>query len=452
MRVFSSLFLSAIFVLGSLFADELPSAEQMQSLNPARSTRVRIYDFFARGQVSSIEETHRLYSSPEILINIQERLDRVNETGDPHAVFEPHEYEQFLKNIEELRKIELSFFENWYVKLPMGTGIQIQQFLTSQLSREPRREGRERIVNFLKERIQENELYQNWNKELPEDLFERNGPKTWGELLIRFNQDSSFRTNWIEHKSTSLDFLKKLSEIWVREDLSIRQIEIVNRGTENEYWVIERSPRENILNPFELIIEGDMDKLIEREFAHTIHFNRLSRIEGNNHVILHMEAVPKGRSMEINLIDGDTRTFTGAEAIRATKMDEFIQRDLVKEGKLNIFLGMRTIQIDQVLELMKINSALVLAVGQVGFSISGGRAQTISVRTDKPEEQLRKMTATLIDIIEFSQTTDVASWVRKQAGYLMRAVASGVGSGGSQALFNMRGASDCKSSLKVLIQ
>lgn len=91
-------------------------------------------------------------------------------------------------------------------------------------------------------------------------------------------------------------------------------------------------------------------------------------------------------------------------------------------------------QLNQIQELMKLHPELVLAVSQFGFSVTGGRAQTVSRRTDSPQQQLLKLTATLIDFVEFARTTNVKNWFEQNKKHVLRTILGGVGSGGSQAL------------------
>ena len=92
------------------------------------------------------------------------------------------------------------------------------------------------------------------------------------------------------------------------------------------------------------------------------------------------------------------------------------------------------IPLHEALQLYDVFPELMVAVGQSGFSVTGGLAQTSSVRTDNVEYRAAKLAATLIDEIEFAQTTDVLAWFKRNQRHLARAIFGGVGGGGNTAL------------------
>jgi hypothetical protein len=446
------------------FSQEFPTSDEMKQLNPKKSKGTSFYDYLFSLQAKDIEKIHKGYSDPLLLEDVKRRLKEVTLTGDPSKVFTSKEYAQLQKNLNELRKLEAQFFEKKRFKIPMDNASRLQKLLVKKMSPIPVGQEYDEMYKLLEKDLSNNVLYEYWNKSLPAHLINNDGPNTWGELLFRFSEDKHFREKWINDYPDTLKKLRELTQLWINEDLFIRTANVFNQGEEGEYWVIKRKQRPKVSNPFDLKLSKNIKALIEREFSKTLFFNRLSSIEGSSgEVIFHIEAVEKGRTMELVANDAknalQSQNYRGANIFRATKTDEFFQRELIKMGKLNVFLGMRTIQVDQVLKLMKLNPSLVLAVGQVGFSLTGGRAQTTSIRTDKPEDQLRKMTATLIDIIEFSQVTDVREWLSKQSQYLIRAVSTGVGAGGvspeeptlNNRSIKLKKIKSCSQSIKLLI-
>ncbi|MBY0384559.1 hypothetical protein K2X05_05320 [bacterium] len=422
-----------------LEAHQLPSNEEMNDLRPQPGLRLQVYDRMFPSVANTADEAHRLYTNPVVLSDLEHRLARVQETGRPEDILDTEERERFVKNMEQLRKLESVFFERWYLSAPMSAAIHFQRWLTVKNSPMPQGAEREALVLRLQEASRTNPLYSDWFQSLPKQWIAESGPRTWGELLVQFSADAAFRREWKLKHPSSLIRMLELSRIWAWEDSSVRAVTVYESGTLNEHWVLHRQDRVNVPNRFKMILDADMDSLIRLEYAPTVFFNRLSRIiKSGGSVTYYLEAVEKGRTMEltksVNQNGANKKTFRGSEILRKSKSDEFVQRDYLQRGSLHLFLGMRTLQLNQIQELMKINPELVLAVGQFGFSITGGRAQTVSNRTDSPEEQVRKLTATLIDIIEFAKTKDVDAWFRSNTQHVLRTIIGGVGSGGAQAL------------------
>lgn len=436
--IFKLVFISSLLLSYAPFAatQTLPRPQDMETLIPLPTPRLRLYDrVYSR---LAQEATHALqrYSHPETIYDLEMRLERVRISGQVEDVLTPEEQVQYEKNKLELQILESSFFDKWQLRNPMTLAIRFQKWFTETNSPLPQGENYTKILHFLKTTAQENVLYKKWREDLPADLKMSFGPVTWGELALKFNQDNEFRRQWVEFAPQSLPLLVEMFKVWSWEDSSVRSVTIVNAQTPLEYWILKKQDTATAPNRFPLIIDNDFEALMRLEFAPTVFFNRISRITADLGVITyHLETIEKGRTMELS-VDSQSqtvikRTFPGAELLRRTKIDEFLQRDLVKRGQLNLFLGPRTLQFDQVQELVKLHPALVLAVGHFGFSVTGGPAQTVSNRTDTPEEQLLKLTATLIDVIEFAQTQDVHTWFNRNAQYVQRTMLSGVGSGGS---------------------
>jgi hypothetical protein len=434
--VFSILLLTMPF---ATWANALPNEQDMTRLRPQPGTRLQLYDRIFSGVADSATEAHQLYSDPDVLADIEQRLARVRESGNTEDILSLEERQSFAKNLQELRALEQAFFERWYLKAPMTAATGIQRWWTARNSPEPRGVDREAFVFRLQETIRNNLLYRSWSQSLPLEFVTPRGPQTWGELLLRFNRQATFRREWVRNHPGSLPRLQELSRIWAWEDSSVRSVTVYDSGTATEHWVLHRQPRVHVPNRFQLTLDGDMDSLVRLEYAPTIFFNRLSRIASDDSTVTyHLEAIEKGRTMELiaTVDEAGTRrrTFRGAELLRKSKVDEFVQRDYIQRGSLNLFLGLRTVQLDQIQELFKLNPELVLAVGQFGFSVTGGRAQTVSNRTDSPSQQILKLTATLIDIVEFARTRDVQIWFRRNTQHVLRTIVGGVGAGGEQGL------------------
>lgn len=439
--IFKLVFISALLLSYAPLAatQTLPHPQDMEALIPLPTPRLRIYDrFYARLAQSATGSLQR-YSHPEAIHDLEIRLERVRLSGQAEDVLTPEEQVQYQKNKLELQILESSFFDKWQLRNPMTLAIRFQKWLTQKNSPLPQGENYKKILHFLKTTAHENVLYKKWREDLPADLKISFGPVTWGELALKFNQDDEFRRQWVEFAPQSLPLLVEMFKVWSWEDSSVRSVTVVNAQTPLEYWILKKQDAATLPNRFQLIVDNDFEALMHLEFAPTVFFNRISKITSELGVVTyHLETIEKGRTMELS-VDSQSqtvikRTFPGAELLRKTKIDEFLQRDLVKKGQLNLFLGARTLQFDQIQELAKLHPALVLAVGHFGFSVTGGPAQTVSNRTDTPEEQLLKLTATLIDVIEFAQTKNVLSWFNRNAQYVQRTIMSGVGSGGSVPL------------------
>lgn len=411
----------------------------MRQLRPQAGTRLQAYDRLFSNTALSASQAHDLYSDPQVLADLESRLARVRATGLSEDVLTVSERQNFARNLEQLRVLEQEFFETWYLKAPMNLAMALQRWWTVRGSPEPQGESRAALIQRLQNSIDTNPLYKSWFQTLPSEYLSVEGPQTWGELLLKLSENVGFRKNFVREHPTALPFLKQLSQSWAWEDSSVRAVTVYNSGTNSEHWVLHRQPRPNVPNRFELILAGDMEGLIRLEYSPTLFFNRLSRIANNGSAITYyLSAIEKGRTMEwvhsINQNGTSKQTFRGAQLLRQLKADEFIQRDYIQRGSLHLFIGMRTLQLDQIQELYKIYPELILAVGQFGFSVTGGKAQTVSNRTDTPQEQIRKLTATLIDIIEFAKTDDVPNWFRQNTQHVLRTILGGVGAGGALAL------------------
>ena len=429
----------ALVVSFSAHAQSLPSAEQMQTLKPTPGRRLQIYDRLFSTTARLADENHRRYSNPEVLADIDQRLERVRLSGNPQDVFTINEQRQLEKNLTELRTLESEFFQKWYLKKPMDAAIQFQKWMTKRSSPIPNGNEKEALISHWQLTSQKNPLYQSWYEGLPSHLTKVDGPTSWGELLVRFSNDAAFRKDWVDRHPETLSQINRLSQIWAWEDSSVRSVEVIHPNSVQEHWVLHRMERPHVPNRFHAILENNFEGLLKIEYSPTLFFNRLSRItKESESIIYHLESVEKGRTMEPALKSNqhgtDKQTFRGAEFLRKSKSDEFLQRDYIQKGSLNLFLGLRTMQLNQIQELMKIDPALILSVGQLGFSVTGGMAQTVSNRTDTPQEQLLKATATLIDFIEFAQTQDVKSWFDRNTRHVLRTILGGVGAGGAQAL------------------
>ncbi len=439
--MFLLIFVSFLAVAPATYAGELPTEQEMNDLKPTSGLRLQWYDKAFPAVAQSADAAHLSFSDPSVLADVEARLERVRQTGQVETILTVEERMQFAENLEKLRHLENAFFDRWYLRAPMDAAINFQRWLTSRNSPEPKWVERAVIALRLQDEQNKNPLYGAWFKSLPENLKQPGGPETWGELLLRFNKDVGFRNEWVLERPESLPRLLQLSRIWAWEDSSVRAVTVNDIGTPTEYWVLLRRPRLDVPNRFLINHAGDVNALIRLEYAPTVFFNRVSRIAKNGETIIYyFEAVEKGRTMEISKSHNENgvnkKTFPGASFLRKTKSDELLQRGYVQRGTLNLFLGLRTLQLDQIQELMRISPELMLAVGQFGFSISGGRAQTVSNRTDSPKDQLSKLTATMIDIIEFANTKDVDAWFRDNTKHVLRTMIAGVGAGGTSALKN----------------
>jgi len=428
----------AIFFSFEVLASVSPSVDDMKMLSPAKSMRLHTYDQISSTAFRESELAHQNYTDPNILNDLNKRLNKVSKSGDPKSVFTDEEWQQFELNLSVLKSLEENLFKRWHLKFMMDKMIGFQKRLTRMKSPVPESRLYKALEKQLLGSLNEDLLYGNWNKSLPAEHLKSEGPKTWGDLILSFNNSEFFRKHWVINHTQSLPFLKKLMERYAWEDSSVRSVTVVDQGLLTEHWTLERIERENTKNKFNLSLDRDVRGLIDLEFSETVFFNRVSRISRNgSEYVYEFESIEKGRTMELQYSEKsnlfERKLFQGANFLRSTKSDELLQRKYIGYS-LSLFLGPRALQFDQIRELTKLNPELVSSVGQFGFSITGGRAQMTSVRTDKPEEQLRKFTASLIDLIEFAKTKDVESWFDLHKKYLYRAVSTGVGSGGQTAL------------------
>lgn len=432
------------------YAENLPSPQEMEILKPAVGRRAQVFDDFFDGIATAAQEVHQTYTDPAVLSDLRERLERVRVSGSARDVLTKDEWLQFELNFEYMRNYEIQVFESPTIKASMATAIAFQKEWTSRRSPKPTKGVALREISlYLYDQAYDGNLYKAFRQELPSEVVGAVSAKTWGELMLMFNSDFKVRESIVSQFPELLPKLAKLMQAWAWDDTSVKSVSVYNSGTSLEFWVLERDSNSKIPNRFLLSMEKDLNGLMNLEFAPTVFFNRVTRITSNGDAVVYkLEAIEKGRTMEL-YYDPDLqkvvkRVLPGGEFFRKLKIDEFLQRQYVLNGVLNLFLGTRTLQFDQIQKLMATNPELMRAVGQFGFSVTGGRAQTVSSRTDTPEEQLAKVTATLIDIIEFARTTNVRKWLSKNGKFTSRAILAGVGSGGSQPLANPTSQKDCE--------
>jgi len=378
---------------------------------------------------------HDNYSNPKRLKDIEQRLEKVKESGDPKSVLSDAEWENFLKNLEELKALEKRFFTQKFVKFTMDQVIKLQKFMTLFFSPQPTGQRMNELAEKLQSAYSQDRFYSKWNEKLDRSYASSSDLETWGDLLLRFSEDDRFRENWVLSFRETLPKLKELSQEWAFEDKSVRSVTVYNKGQAHEYWVLARKKRKGVLNKFEAFIKKNFLEAIEFDFKPTLHLNRVSLVEKKDDAtVYHIEAIEKGRSMEYRINPGpleglhENFMIKPAGLLRSTKADELPQRQYIGES-LNLFIGYRSIELGQVLELTHLNPELMASVGQFGFSVTGGGAQMVSTRTDTPQDQLLKLTASLIDIIDFANTNDVLKWFSRHTRLMKRVVGAGVGAG-----------------------
>ncbi len=440
-KTWVSLFIILVFYPLSVIAQglDLPTAEEMRSLRPRPRFRLLIFDKLFPVTAQGAYISHLRYSNPEVLSEIEERLWRVTESSNPHDFLNPEEWQQFEKNRRQLRVLEERFFNQWRLRLPMDAAVHLQRWMSTRNSPQPIHEKREALLVQLEESVARNPLYAFWDKSLPKSLREHHAIQTWGDLFLQFNSNPDFRDAWVERHPETLPRLKKFAEILSWEDPSVRSVTIFHQNSPREYWVVMRRDRPSIPNRFQITLSGDLNRLLDLEYKPTLFFNRVTKItQDGAATTFYFEAIEKGRTMELasalGWLDNSKKSFRGAKFLRKSKSDEFPQRRQVKDGSLSLFLGMRTLQFNQLQQLVSRNPTLVFSLGQFGFSVTGGTAQTVSNRTDSVDDQLRKATATLIDIVEFAQLDSIQEWFNQNTKLVIRTMVTGVGAGGVQSL------------------
>ncbi len=446
MKLFFAFLLSSLIVSGVSANSLVPAQQSMMQLFPQSSARQRIIDrlFFSQGTQGG---EMALYGDSSRLQDLNERLERVRRSGDSRQILTESEWVQFNRNRAELSSYERNFFSHWSLYVPVSLTIPFQRLMTRLLSVRPRIDDSQFESTYLRY-LSENVLYQSWHYPVTQDFPYLNSHLTWGEFLLEFSSNSNFRNTWIYDHPETLEKILELTKKWAWEDRRIQKVKVENIGTPSEYWVLERRSRqggEDIPNVFDAVIAGDYQRALEYEFAPTVFFNRLSKVEQvGDQIVYSLEPIEKGRSMELYLNEDslDKRVIFGGEILRLLKMDELVQRQYVSDGTLSLFLGPRTIQLDQVHRLVQSHPELVLSLGQFGFSVTGGQAQSTTLRTDHADQQLLKLVASLMDVVEFAKTGDVQNWFRRNVQNLVRSLLIGSGAGGTIPLDSLRNQGD----------
>ena len=410
----------------------LPSPEQMKVLRPEQTPRLQTYDSIFRSSAAPGRAAQARYSDPAILSDVDARLRRVERSGDYSNVLSPSEKRRFAENLAKLRDLEMGLFEKASWSSSMNAGVHTQKLLTGRLSPEPRGAKRAELIAFWKRNAANSPLYSDWHAVVPgSDL-------RWSDVFERFVSDPKFRNEWIQKRPDTLVKLKQMSSIRSWDDTSVRTVQVFDAGLSSEYWILHFDRAHSGPNRFRDIVEGNFDRLLKNEFAPTLEFNRLSRIEsaeieGQTIDVYHLVAVKKGRTMEpassFYANGSDKKLYPGARLLRSTKLDEFEQRQLIQTS-LSLFIGPRAMSLYEAQMLNAKYPVLTKAVGQFGFSLTGGLAQTTSRRTDGVDKQALKLTATLIDIIDFANTEDVDAWFKANIRQVLRTIVGGVGAGG----------------------
>jgi hypothetical protein len=408
----------------------------MAALKPTSRGRLKAFDRVFRALGRDAELVHNGYSDPARIADLQERLRRVRESGDPLGVYTAGEREQLRRNLARLRILERRLVARPQVLALSRAGTAAQKALTAAASPVPSGAKAAALKEFWRENRAKNPLYLLWDKEVEAAPGAR---ITWGELLSRFQADGAFRAGWVERFPGTLPKLRELTRIWAWDDPAVKGGRIYHRGAPGEYWVIRREPEAGIPSRFDALLREDYDSLVKLEFAPMLRFNRLKRFTAENGVVsFELLQVEKGRSMRplaaFTDTGADKKTFPGAELLRKTKVDELPGLRLAQTGELSLFRGPRTITLHEALELYDAFPELRAAVGEGGFSITGGIAQTASNRTDEVEARAAKLAATLMDQVEFARTKDVDSWFARNKRHLGRTILGGVGAGGSVPL------------------
>lgn len=437
LRLFTLIFICIVAFKTAAASSLIPSPEQMKVLRPDRTPRLQTYDSIFRSSAELGRAAQARYTDPSVLTDLNGRLRRSESSGDYSNVLTSSEQLRFTKNLAKLRELEIGLFEKASLSSLMNVGVHTQKLLTGRLSPEPRGMKRAELIAFWKQNLANNALYSDWHAAVPgTDL-------KWLDVFEKFANDPKFRSEWLQRRPETLVKLKQMSSIRSWDDTSVRTIQVFNSGLPDEYWILHFDEMHSGPNRFRDIVEGDFDRLLKNEFAPTLEFNRLSRIEtaeidGQTVDIYHLVAVKKGRTMEpassFHANGSDKILYPGARFLRSTKIDEFQQRHLL-DTSLSLFIGPRAISLYEAQMLNARYPVLTRAIGQFGFSLTGGFAQTTSSRTDGVDKQASKLTATLIDIIDFANTDDAEAWFKANVQQVLRTIIGGVGAGGESGNF-----------------
>lgn len=427
----------AIACSATAASPHVPSKEDMKTLDPDVTARLKAYDIVFRKTSAAGSAAQSRYSNPVILADLEKRLKRAEKSGDYADVLTADERKRFTENSAKLKELETSYFEGKTLSRTMSAGVETQQFLTRGLSAEPKGARRAELLIFWKTNLGKNPLYADWHLPSP------NSELKWSEVFEKFTADPQFRADWIAKHPETLPKLKQMSSIRAWDDTSVRSVQVLNAGAKDEYWILNYDKSYDGPNRFREIVKGDFDALMKNEFSSTLVFNRLTKIEeatvdGKKADLYNLVPVKKGRTMEpanrFSPSGSDKQSYPGASFLRKTKIDEFQQRELLK-GDLSLFIGPRAMSLHEAQMLNSKYPLLTKAVGQFGFSITGGLAQTTSNRTDGVDKQATKLAATLVDIIDFANTKDVGAWFRMNTQQVLRTIVGGVGAGGASGNF-----------------
>jgi hypothetical protein len=436
------LFLSFFMMAPFVWADEtsepvsLPSTYRMRMLVPIGGAGATVFDSIYGRVSSDVKSQHEKYTDPFVIADLERRLNQIRRSGDPRAFLTHHEWESFESNLKKLKELEQEFLKKNHVNILQAAGVNMQKLMTSFLSPPPSKSKKyNEIKKSLQKKVEDDPLYKMWGTELPPHIKDVEGVYTWGELFEYFQRDSLFRESFIEKHPEALATLSDLARRRAWDDGSVKALKVFNYGKTREFWLLDFRTFYKGPNIFEVKLSQDIDRLIEIEFDRTIRLNRVSGVRFLGDLLVYtFEHIEKGRTMEF----GKSKTaqnsvFTGGKLIRLIKLDELPQLNSVGDG-LSLFLGPRILQLNQIQSLMMSNTELVLAIGQFGFSITGGQAHMTLKRTDSLEGQLLKFMASLVDIITFAKSDDVDSWFELQKKLFLRTVSTGVGAGGDKAL------------------
>ncbi len=453
------LWLSLFYSINTMAQTALiPSAESIATIRPDSNKRLEIIDRLQNETGTLARQTLDDYSSPTWQKQIQERLARVAKSGNTDDFFSKDELVNYKANKIELEKLERSYAKSTIVQSTAMTGIAAQKITTTIGSLEPRGNEYKSLVNRWSAERENNILYSNWDTPLETKYGDFFSAHTWGEVLTWFHKDDKFRKRWIAEFPESLPQINEMTKIWSWDDTDVSKVSIYNLGEKNEYRVLQRRPVAQSKNRFNAIRTQDWQALSRLEFAPVIEFNRLSHYtKESDALVMHYVPVEKGRSMKplgtletVETESGprtiDRKLFVGAELIRKSKTDEFGQLEKVRTSEVNLSLGPRLLPEHEVLALRKKYPVLMDTVGALGFSVMGGPAHLTGSRVEGGEGQSSKMFATLVDHVKFSQLEGpkkVNQWFDMQKMLFVRAIAGGVGSGGSQAKQNPGTATEC---------
>jgi lipopolysaccharide/colanic/teichoic acid biosynthesis glycosyltransferase len=415
------------------------SLEGMRALQPESSARLKVYDTVFKNIAKEGAQAQQRYSDPARLEDLARRIRRAEKTGDVSDVLTADEKVRFTENSARLKQLESVYFEKGALAAAMNAGEKTQELVVKTTSRMPTGQAKSELVEFWKNNHAKNPLYSNWDQ---------NAAGThakWSEVFERFSTDAKFRESWIATHPDSLPLMKSMASVRAWDDTSVRSVQVLNAGQPNEYWILDYDRKFSGPNRFDATVRRDYERLLQIEFAPTLIFNRLAKIEQSKFAdgkvadIYNLIPVSKGRTMapaaHFSETGSDKRPYRGAELLRKTKIDEFQQRELIKSGDLSLFLGGRTMSLHEAQKLNERYPTLTKAVGQFGFSITGGLAQTTSNRTDGVEKQAAKLTATLMDVVDFANTKDVDAWFKTNTQQVLRTIAGGVGAGGAAGNF-----------------